>query len=109
MESTTWKISSGFKNCYLWVHLFFFPSKSLGLSLPESPWEGGWCDQEPGGADPPYLPGPLGPLWYSCCWGGLFRWPHAVSPHVQLSAECRSSSWDILGAEGEILPGTWGW
>lgn len=22
MESTTWKISSGFKNCYLWVHLF---------------------------------------------------------------------------------------
>ena len=108
MESTTWKISSGFKNCYLWVHLFvfFFSSRSLGLRLPESPWEGGWCDQEPGGADPPHLPGLLGPLWYSCCWGGGVQVATCCVPSC---AECRSSSWDILGAEGEILPGTWGW
>lgn len=36
MESTTWQVSSGFKNCYLRVPLFVFSSRRLGLSLSES-------------------------------------------------------------------------
>ena len=43
MESTTWQISSGFKNCRLWVRLFVFSSWRLAFRKPVGR---GWRGQE---------------------------------------------------------------
>ena len=108
MDSTTWKISSGFKNCYLWVHLFVFFFQA-------GAWDSGFLKahgKEAGvirSLEEPILLTSRDfwvPSGTPAVGGGGVQVATCCVPSC---AECRSSSWDILGAEGEIVPGTWGW
>lgn len=101
MESTTGQISSGFKNCHLWVHLFVFSSRRLGLSLSESPWEGAGVIRSlegplplPSASRPPRVPSG-GPAVGECpCGHGLHP------PDLRLNADAGAQPGEFWVGKG---------